>query len=353
MVKINIKTELKEGVSEEDNKKEIELSLKKACKEIINKYKTNPLDIDFSSLSTGKIEVSGDVKIISSSFCTVKNASELAKEMYQGNILYNKDNNTYYYILDKDDLDKDEQEGAVILCPFIDKPKLEQGKYIQLGFDAVDVANYMAEEINNNIKSEEVRQMANFHKIINDIDCVYSNTTNEELDHYSKIYNQYVCDNKLSYRVVTDLSWFNSVRTDEEWDHKWQLSALFPSMGLSRRYYHMYNNTEIYYDIWSNIHYGVIGSIVYNYDDEYILNGAGQAQRWSDNNFIVGVPILWDYVSGLKKGSEYDNPKDRFYINEGIILYDNKKNITAEQLLEIAVKQPVIDNKDHTDVEYK
>lgn len=45
----------------------------------------------------------------------------------------------------------------------------------------------------------------------------------------------------------------------------------------------------------------MIGSIVYNYDDEYILNGTGQAQRWSDNNFIVGVPILWDYVSGLKK----------------------------------------------------
>ena len=43
------------------------------------------------------------------------------------------------------------------------------------------------------------------------------------------------------------------------------------------------------------------------------------------------MPILWDYVSGLKKGSEYDNPKDRFYINEGIILYDNKKNIDAAQ----------------------
>lgn len=346
-LKINIKTELKEGVSEEDNKKEIELSLKEACKEIINKYKTDPSGIDFSSLSTGKIEVSGDVKIIASSSCTVKNASELAKEMYQGNIVYNKDKNTYYYILGKD-----EQEGAVILCPFIDKPKLEQDKYIQLGFDAVDVANYMAEEINNNIKSEEVRHMAIFHKIINDIDCVYSNTTNEELDYYSKIYNQYVCDNKLSYRVVTDLSWFNSVRTDEEWDHKWQLSALFPSMGLSRRYYHMYNNTEIYYDIWSNIHYGVIGSIVYNHDDEYILNGAGQAQRWSDNNFIVGVPILWDYVSGLKKGSEHDAPQDRFYIIEGIRLNNNTNNITAEQLLEIAVK-PVIDYKNLTDVEYK
>ena len=124
-------------------------------------------------------------------------------------------------------------------------------------------------------------------------------------------------------------------------------------MGLSRRFHHIYNYKDIPHDIWSNIHYGVIGSIVYNYDDEYILNGAGQAQRWSDGNVIDRVSVLWDYFSDLKKGSEYDNPKDRFYINEGIILYDNKKNITAEQLLEIAVKQPVIDNKDHTDVEYK
>ena len=104
-------------------------------------------------------------------------------------------------------------------------------------------------------------------------------------------------------------------------------------MGLSRRFHHIYNDKDIPYDIWSNIHYGVIGSIVYNYNDEYILNGAGQAQRWSDNRDCNTLKqILDDYESGLKKGSE---------------------NITAEQLLEIAVKQPVIDNKDLTDVEYK
>lgn len=97
----------------------------------------------------------------------------------------------------------------------------------------------------------------------------------------------------------------------------------------------------------------MIGSIVYNHDYEYILNGAGQAQRWSDNgNLKVGVSILWDYVSGLKKGSEYDNPKDKFYIIEGIRLYNNTNSITAEQLLKIAVK-PVINYKNLTDVEYE
>lgn len=346
-LKINIKTKLKEGVNEEDNKEEKDLSLKKACKEIINKYKTNPLDIDFASLSKNNIEVTGNVSIIAASNSTKTSACNLIDDKYQGTIIYNKDENIYYYVLNNG-----EQEGAVILCPFIDKPKLEQGKYIQLGFDAVDVANYMAREINNNIKSEEVRHMANFHKIIDDIDCVYSNTINEELDNYSKIFNKYVCDNELSFRVTTDVSWMNSVRTDEEWDHKWQLSALFPSMGLSRRYHHVYNNTEIYYDIWSNIHYGVIGSIVYNHDYEYILNGAGQAQRWSDNNIIVVLLIMWDYLAGLKKGTEYDRKEDRFYIIEGIKLYNNANNVTADQLLEIAVK-PVIEYNDLKEVTYK
>ncbi len=41
-------------------------------------------------------------------------------------------------------LNNSEQECAVILCPFVEKAVLEEGKYIQLGFDAVDVANYMA-----------------------------------------------------------------------------------------------------------------------------------------------------------------------------------------------------------------
>lgn len=107
------------------------------------------------------------------------------------------------------------------------------------------------------------------------------------------------------------------------------------------------------YDIWSNIHFRVIGSIVYNYDDEYILNGAGQAQRWSDNHDCKTLKqILDDYESGLKKGSEHDDPKDKFYIIEGIRLYNNTNSITAEQLLKIAVK-PVINYKNLKDVEYE
>ena len=78
----------------------------------------------------------------------------------------------------------------------------------------------MAEEINNNIELKHTKDMAKNNKLIK------------------------------------TFKWIHSVRSDEEWDHKWQLSALFPSMGLSRRFYHIYQDIEFFYDTWSNIHSG-------------------------------------------------------------------------------------------------
>lgn len=269
-LKINIKTELKEGVSEEDNREEKDLSLKKACKEIINEYNNNPLDIDFSSLGTEKIEVSGSIKIIAASSSNNQDINCMVNDDRQGTIVYNETKNTYYYILEDE-----EQEGAVILCPFIDKPTLEQGKYIQLGFDAVDVANYMAREIENNINTP-----------ITDIMKLY-----DELS--------IIIPMRLSNQAVKFIILIYAVDTDRFWDHKWQLSALFPSMGLSRRFYHMYNDKEIPYDVWANIHFGVIGkkintsilwsdnkfsilNKIFNKSEFILLKGAGLAQTYSD-----------------------------------------------------------------------
>ncbi len=233
-LKITIRTDLKSNYKkEDDNNREIwELSLKEACKEIIDKYKNNPLDIDFASFSTDKIEVTGNVSIIAATEYISKSVSEI-KEAYQGKIIYNKVKNIYYYVLNNS-----EQECAVILCPFIERAVLEEGKYIQLGFDAVDVANYMAGEIENNL----------LH-----LQC-----------------SDYV----LTY-------W--KVDADNCWDHKWQLSALFPSMGLSRRYHHVYIDKEIPYDAWSNIHFGVIGKYC-RFSENMLLGGADIVQRESNFN---------------------------------------------------------------------
>ena len=73
---------------------------------------------------------------------------------------------------------------------------------------------------------------------------------------------------------------------------KWQLSALFPSMGLSRRYHHVYDDKDIPYDAWSNIHFGTI-------------------QKWSNRSFEhgdtvcdqvaikLGFSIYDEYIKGI------------------------------------------------------
>ena len=78
---------------------------------------------------------------------------------------------------------------------------------------------------------------------------------------------------------------YEAVKTDSFWDHKWQLSALFPSMGLSRRYHHVYRDKEIPYDVWSNIHFGVIGKYC-RFSEDTLLVGADVAQildTWKDD----------------------------------------------------------------------
>ena len=258
-LKITIRTDLKSNYKkEDDNNREIwELSLKEACKEIIDKYKNNPLEIDFASFSTDKIEVTGNVSIIAASNSEVKKACDLKEYRYQGSIVYNKDKNIYYYVLNNS-----EQECAVILCPFVERAVLEQGKYIQLGFDAVDVANYMAGEIENNLKSSVAQDIIRFSNPFYDMIPLYGTAQPYFL-------------------------FYEAVKTDSFWDHKWQLSALFPSMGLSRRYHHVYIDKEIPYDVWSNIDFGVAGKYC-RFSENTLLDGADLAQKESNHSFTKG-----------------------------------------------------------------
>ena len=300
-LKIKVMTSYKAGGTDEE-KKEKELSLKNTCKEILNKYKNNPLDIDFASLSNNNIEVTGNVSIIAASNSTKTSACNLLDNKYQGTIIYNEDENIYYYVLNKGEqegayyyvLNKGEQEGAVILCPFIDKPVLEQDKYIQLGFNAEDIANYMAREIENNLLHLQ--------------------------------YSDYV----LTYYKVY---------TDNCWDHKWQLSALFPSMGLSQQFYHRYNNKEIPYDVWANIHFGVIGSKI-NPSDFILLKGAGTEQIISDIKNKGNMTIKECFIRlGEFSGNYGDNEGDIEAIKIGVQIskdYEIKTvDIIVNQILTI------------------
>ena len=89
---------------------------------------------------------------------------------------------------------------------------------------------------------------------------------------------------------------------------KWQLSALFPSMGLSRRYHHVYDDKDIPYDAWSNIHFGVIGRYC-EFSESELLYGADIQQHASNSSFAQG-----------------DTKYDQAAIKIGFLIYNNYKN---------------------------
>ena len=89
------------------------------------------------------------------------------------------------------------------------------------------------------------------------------------------------------------------------------------------------------YDAWSNIHFGIIGTYV-GYSKEKLLNGAGYAQKISNQHFIgnkmiyAGIGYYTNYVNGAK----YDNDIDSYLISNGIELYLTKNiNISSQDLL--------------------
>ncbi len=134
------------------------------------------------------------------------------------------------------------------------------------------------------------------------------------------------------------------VDTDNCWDHKWQLSALFPSMGLSRRYHHVYRDKEIPYDVWANIHFGVIGSKI-NPSDYILLKGTGTEQVFSDFSGHIKNLEVKDAFSRLLdiKNDDYgDNGGDVDAIKIGFQIsqeYENKtvEEVTTQMLNELSI----------------
>ena len=327
-LKINVMTSYKAGKTDKE-KKEKESSLQNTCKEILNKYKNNPLDIDFASLSKNNIEVTGNVSIIAAYNSTKTSACKLIEDKYQGTIIYNEDENIYYYVLNKG-----EQEGAVILCPFIDKPVLEEGKYIQLGFNAEDVANYMAREIENNLKSAKAYEIKTLSDADRYIDKELLESDNiKDIVRSSLMVSAY--QNNYTGIVAAEYGiFYDAVKTDSFWDHKWQLSALFPSMGLSRRYHHVYDDKDIPYDAWSNIHFGVIGRYC-EFSESVLLDGADLAQRVSNFEFKD------IYTFNVPEG---DTLYDKSAIKIGFLIYYkyiNHNTIYADEILSEIINDDV------------
>ena len=110
-------------------------------------------------------------------------------------------------------------------------------------------------------------------------------------------------------------------------------------MGLSQQFYHRYNNKEIPYDVWANIHFGVIGSKI-NPSDFILLKGAGTEQIISDIKNKGNMTIKECFIRlGEFSGNYGDNEGDIEAIKIGVQIskdYEIKTvDIIVNQILTI------------------
>ena len=198
---------------------------------------------------------------------------------------------------------------------------------------ALDVAQYILDEIKINIKGAHVR------KIREQLDYDGSRRKQwHELTIFGKTTIPYPTPNLVSAMAL----WTERVYKGRPWDHKTKIIMIpeLKSLGTPRKvrtlsevkkqrfegeiplnsksFWHKYKDYDYYFDVWSNIHYGYVG-LACGFTEDILLNGAGLAQ-FLDNFTIAG-----------------DAPDDIMSIKLGFNLYkkygDSASELTSEILL--------------------
>lgn len=127
-----------------------------------------------------------------------------------------------------------------------------------------------------------------------------------------------------AHKVSAVTIWTQKVGQNKEWDHKPKLRRLFPGVR------HKQGQYDYYYDIWSNIHYGYVGTIS-GLADSILLDGAGAEQIVSD--FVRKADEMWEkpktdwqlpgphLTASLSDGLRaFDDVADRVSISIGVKL---------------------------------
>jgi hypothetical protein len=146
---------------------------------------------------------------------------------------------------------------------------------------------------------------------------------------------------KLTTKMAAMLIWTGKVRQNGDWDHKLKISYRFHPRARTDQEWHHYNGWVYFYDVWSNLHYGYVGTAA-GFSESALLDGAGGEQIASD--LLRGhAPKNTSGVTGLRA---WDDPYDRAAITLGIKLYRAKPNqVFASDLVQLVVHSPNVNRK--------
>jgi hypothetical protein len=160
------------------------------------------------------------------------------------------------------------------------------------------IAVYMAQEMNANARGPDCRRMAQLNAVSSDA-CV---TEYFQAAWWQRLFGslraQECIDIEISSHQAALMMWGMKVRQNGDWDHKPRLRDRFLSPTTNTHVWFTYDTTEYYYEIWSNIHYGYVGTAA-GFDEDVLLDGAGLEQ--------IGTDLLrrrWPRQSEGVQGSE-------------------------------------------------
>ena len=198
------------------------------------------------------------------------------------------------------------------------------------------IAQYMADEMNRNVKSKEAlaikQHMQEYRTDPNTLCTIPPGTAalmNIDLCEGEKV------DYRVSHYVAALLLWTNQVYQDGPWDHKPMIAKKFHPRHPREQQYHAYSSPSYksyvyYYDVWSNMHYGYVGTAA-GLSEAELLDGAGLEQ-------IVSTSLdreIPDYTPNVSWPRAFDGKGDREAIEIGIKLYKSyPMGVTTQHLVD-------------------
>ncbi|MEE4662461.1 polymorphic toxin type 44 domain-containing protein [Pseudomonas alliivorans] len=189
------------------------------------------------------------------------------------------------------------------------------------------LAGYIAEEMNRNVFDTTVLRIKELLKY-NVVD---------EMEKWLELpwYAQLGAHNNpqevgRSNSLAAMAMWTEKVGQNRPWDHKVELQKIF---GV----WHKQGPYDYFYDIWSNIHYGYIGTAA-GFSKAVLLDGAGLEQIASDAvRFALNPsgrrgPHRFENIEGLRA---WDDAPDRISITIGMELYESHPmgGLTATEIM--------------------
>ncbi|WP_085624461.1 MULTISPECIES: polymorphic toxin type 44 domain-containing protein [unclassified Pseudomonas] len=190
------------------------------------------------------------------------------------------------------------------------------------------VARYIAEEMNRNIKHPSVLKMQK----LTSFDAVEEHAKFKKLPWYASLLPPDFQAMMVGNTAAAMALWAERVGQNRPWDHKKVIRQQFGGT------WHKQGEVDYYYDIWSNIHYGYVGRAG-GLSESALLDGAGLEQIASDTIRKIDD---WDEQDGPRRYADIDGMRawddigDRVSISIGIKLHKQQPDggITAKVLMD-------------------